>query len=77
VAVVLLVVDLVWQLGEAGLDHRQPCAGADLFERELDIGPARVVLGQSVDVPGEAEHRRLRHPFHPHVGGAAHTLTGG
>src|SRR6266545_695295 len=64
VAVVRLAVGVLWQLGETGLDDRQPCARTGRFERELDIGTARIVLGQLVDLPGEPEHRRLLHPFH-------------
>ena len=41
------------------------------LERELDVGAAGVVLGLPVDGPGEAEHPRLLHPFHPQVVGAA------
>src|ERR1039458_7280252 len=67
VGVVLLAADVLWQLGETGLDHSQPRARTDRFERELDIGTARIVLGQPVDLPGEPEHRRLLHPFHAHA----------
>jgi hypothetical protein len=37
------------QLGEADLDHRQPGARAGRLERELDVGAARIVVGQPVD----------------------------
>src|SRR5215470_10564851 len=40
VAVVRLAVGILGQLGEPGLDHRQPRAAAHGFERELDVGPA-------------------------------------
>src|SRR5712691_565751 len=69
VAVVRLAVGVFRQLSEAGFDHGQPRARTDRLERELDIGAARIVIGQAVDVPGEAEHRRLLDPFDPHVGG--------
>ena len=55
VAVVGRAVGVVGQLGEAGLDDGQPRPRADRFERELDVGAARVIVGQTVDVPGEAE----------------------
>src|SRR6476619_6435712 len=38
VAAVRLLVGVVGELGEAGLDHGEPRAGTDRFERELDIG---------------------------------------
>src|SRR5262249_20607248 len=41
------------------------------LERELDIGAARIVIGQAVDVPGEAEDCRLLDPLDTHVGGMA------
>ena len=62
-----LAVNVLRQLGETGLDHPQPRARAGRFERELDIGAPRIVLGQPVDLPGEPEHRRLLHPLHTHV----------
>src|SRR6266851_2447602 len=67
VAVVGLAVDALWHLGESGLDHRQLRARAGRLERELDVGTPRIVFGQPLDVPGETEHRRLLHPFHPHL----------
>src|SRR5262249_61683058 len=51
VAVERLVEGLVRQLGEAALDDREPGAPAVRFERELDVGAARVVVGKPVDVP--------------------------
>jgi len=39
-------VGVLRQLGEAALDHRQPGARTGRFERELDIGTARIVLRQ-------------------------------
>src|SRR5215469_17036906 len=42
VAVVRLAVDVLGQLGETTLDHRQPCARAGRLECELDVGPARI-----------------------------------
>src|SRR5882724_10789406 len=44
VAVVRLVVRVLRQLREAGLDHGEPRARADRLERELDVGAARIVL---------------------------------
>ena len=49
VAVIRLAVGVLRQLGETGLDHRQPRARTGRLERELDIGPARIVLGQPED----------------------------
>jgi hypothetical protein len=66
-AVIDLAVGVLGQLREPGLDHREPRAGAGRLERELDVGAARVVVRQLFDLPGEAEHRRLLHPFHPHL----------
>src|ERR1700761_7042823 len=71
VAVVGRAVGVLGKLCETGLDHGQPRARAGRLQRELDVGTARILLGQPVDVPGEAEHPRLLHPFHPHVGGVA------
>src|SRR3954469_634692 len=71
VAVERLLVRVVRQLREARLDHREPGAGAGRLQGELHVRPARVVLGQAVDVPGEAEHRRLLDPLDPHVGDVA------
>src|SRR6516162_1372955 len=68
VAVVGLAVGVLGQLGEPGFDHRQAGARTGWFERELDVGAARIVLGQSVDRPGEPEHPRLLHPFHSYLG---------
>src|SRR5512146_669968 len=51
VAVVRLAVGVPRQLGEAALDHGQPRARTGGLERELDVGAARIVLGQPVDVP--------------------------
>jgi hypothetical protein len=56
-------VGVLGQLGETAFDRRQPGARAVWFERELDVGAPRIVLGQSVDRPGEAEHGRLLDPF--------------
>jgi hypothetical protein len=67
VTLVLLAVNIVGQLGETGLDHGQPGARAVRLEGELDVGAARVVLGQPLDLPGEPEHGWLLHPFHPHL----------
>src|SRR5690242_15085259 len=66
-AVVDLAVGVLGQLREPGLDHREPRAGTGRLERELDVGTARVVVGKLFDLPGEAEHRRLLHSFHPHL----------
>ena len=63
----MLAAGVVGQLRETGLDHPQPRAGTHRFEGELDIGPARIVLGQVREPPGEPEHRRLLDPFDPHV----------
>src|SRR5262249_9177153 len=69
VAVVGGAVGVAGQLGEPGLDYRQPGARPGGFEGELDIGPARVIVGQPEDVPGEPEHRGLLHPLDAHLGG--------
>src|SRR5215471_3570812 len=66
-AVVDLAVDARWQLGEPGLDHLEPGARTGRLERELDVGTPRIVFGQPLDLPGEAEHRRLLYAFHPHL----------
>src|SRR5215470_9144757 len=66
VAVEGLAVGVFRQLGEAGLDHGEPGARADRFERELDVGTTRVLVGQAVDVPGEAEDGGLLDPFDAH-----------
>src|SRR5689334_170592 len=66
-AVIDLAVSGLGQLREPGLDHREPRAGTGRLERELDVGAARVVVGKLLDLPGEAEHRRLLHSFHPHL----------
>src|SRR5262249_61761638 len=63
VAAVRLEVGVLRQLGEAGFDDGQPGARAGRFERELDVGAARVVIGQAVNMPGEAEDLRLLDPF--------------
>src|SRR5262249_38445768 len=55
VPVVGLAVGVLRQLREPALDHRQPGARAGGFERELDVGTARIVLRQPVDAPGEPE----------------------
>src|SRR5215468_12715251 len=68
IAVVGLAVNVIGQLGEPAFDNGQPGAPAGRFERELDVGPTRILLGQPIDVPGEREHRRLLHAFHPQVG---------
>ena len=68
VAVVRLAVVILRQLGETAFDHRQPGAGVSRLERELDVGPARIVLGQPVDLPGEPEYGRFLHSFHAHLG---------
>src|SRR5262249_21889968 len=65
--VVGLAVGVVWQLREPGLDHRQPGAGTGRLEGELHVGPPRVILGQFLELPGEPEHGRCLHPFHPHL----------
>src|SRR3954451_17777632 len=57
--VVLRAVGVVRELGEAGLDHGQPRSRTGRLERELDIGTARIVLGQPGDLPGEPEHGRF------------------
>ena len=49
VAVERLAVGVLGQLREAALDHGQPRARADRLERELDVGAARIVVGQPVD----------------------------
>src|ERR1700692_677704 len=59
VALVRLAVGVLWQLGETGPAHRQPRARTGRFEGELDVGTARVVLGQFVEPPGVPEHPRL------------------
>src|SRR5580700_8724012 len=71
VAAVSNAVGVLGKLREAGLDYGQPRTRTSRLQCELNVGAARIVLGQPVDVPGEAEHRRLLHPFHPHVGGVA------
>jgi hypothetical protein len=48
VAVERLAVKVLWQLGKTGLDHPQQRAVTGRFERELDIGTARIVLRQFV-----------------------------
>src|SRR5262249_6539195 len=68
IAVVGLAVNVIGQLGEPAFDNGQPGARAGRFERELDVGPTRILLGQPIDVPGERAHRRLPHAFHPQVG---------
>src|SRR5581483_822319 len=55
VGVICLAVDVRRQLREAGLDHGQPGARARGLEGELDVGAARIVLGQLEDLPREAE----------------------
>src|SRR5881397_3051058 len=59
VAVERLAVAVLRQLRKAGLDHGQPGAAAGRCQRELDVGAARIVVGQAVDAPGEAKYRRL------------------
>src|SRR5690606_16250459 len=49
VAVERGAVRLVRQLREAALDDREPRPRADRLEGELDVGTARVALGQAVD----------------------------
>src|SRR5689334_5711472 len=49
VALERLVVRVVGQLGEPGLDDSQPRARGRRLKRELDVGAARVVVGQPVD----------------------------
>src|ERR1700748_1367929 len=71
VAVVGRAVGVLGQLREPGLDHGEPRARAGRLQRELNVGAARIVLRQPVNVPGEAEYCRLFHPLHPHVGGVA------
>ncbi len=58
---VATVVNVLWQLRETCLDYREPGARSDRFERELDIGTARIAFGQAVDVPGEPEHPGAEH----------------
>src|SRR4051794_25990909 len=71
VAVVRLAVGVLRQLGEAALDHGQPRPRTGRFERELDVGAARVVVGEAVDVPGEAEDPRLLDALDADVGRGA------
>src|ERR1700761_1473974 len=75
VTVVGRAVGVLGKLREAGLDHGQPRAGAGGLQRELDVGAARIVLGQPGDVPGEAEHRQLLYPLHLHLGGVTAVKT--
>src|SRR4051794_16942321 len=67
VAAERLAVNVVGQLSESGLDDRQSCAGRCGLQRELDIGPAYVVLGQAVNLPGETEDAWFFHSFDAHV----------
>src|SRR5260221_6932998 len=67
VAIERLAGGVLRQLGEPGLDDRQPGPRTGWFEGELDTGTARILLGQPVNGPGEPEHRRLLPPFHAHV----------
>src|SRR5215467_9627052 len=69
VSVVGLAEDLAGQLREPALGHGQPGALPGRLEGELDVGAARVVLGQPAYLPGEPEHGRLFHPLHPDPGG--------
>src|SRR6476646_179344 len=46
VSVNLLPVGVLPQFGETGRDHREPRPRAGRLERELDIGPAWIVLGE-------------------------------
>src|SRR5690606_22994471 len=68
VAVERGAVRLVRQLREGALDDREPRPRADRLEGELDVGTARVALGQAVDVPGEREQARLVDPLDAQVG---------
>src|SRR6476469_6559991 len=61
-----VVVAVLRQLREAGFDDGQPGAGAGRLQRELDVGTARIVVGQAIDAPGEAEDGRLFHSFDSH-----------
>src|ERR1700757_3870485 len=62
-----LAPDAGGQLGEAGLRDAKQRAGASGFQGELDVGAARVVVGQVRQSPRVGEHARLLHPLYAHL----------